>query len=294
VRQAGLQHEAEQRLDDLLRDDGGGEQAAREQPGAARGDAHAGVVQRADHGGGVVHDQRRTGLELLQEPFAPGGDLPAQRAAVFGDAPFPAGVGDAAALLFGEAVPVQRAHEQREAVGQRRVQRLRAGVGLVAVLVGGTGVHRRPAVAQPGQRDALHAALVHQREQAVLVLRLAAADLVDQHRLGLPDGGRRLEEAHRARLLLRVREPDQVVEGDQARVVVAVLEFQRLGQRVQQVGLAGAGAADQQQRVLGHQRGQDHRLEAVEAEHAERRQARAWRNGRRGRGASGRARRMQA
>ena len=116
---------------------------------------------------------------------------------------------------------------------------------------------------------ALDLPLVDQREQAVLVLGLAAADLVDQHRLRAPDRGRCLEEPHADFVVVRVRKADQVVERDQARVVVAMLEPERLGQRVEQEGLARAAAADQQQRVVGRERGQDDgllRVEAVDAE----------------------------
>jgi len=63
--------------------------------------------------------------------------------------------------------------------------------------------------------------------------------------------------------------PDQVVERDQAGVVVAMLEAERLGERVEQEGLAGAAATDEQQRVFGDQRRENRRLVAVEAENAE-------------------------
>jgi len=51
--------------------------------------------------------------------------------------------------------------------------------------------------------------------------------------------------------LVGIREADEVVEGDQTRVVVAVLEAERFRERVEQEGLAGAAAADEQQRILG-------------------------------------------
>ncbi len=62
---------------------------------------------------------------------------------------------------------------------------------------------------------------------------------------------------------------DEVVERDQARVVVAVLEAERFGERVEQEGLAGAAAADEQQRVLGDEGREDRGLVAVEAVDAE-------------------------
>ena len=99
---------------------------------------------------------------------------------------------------------------------------------------------------------------------------LQRLNLVDQHRLRAPDGGRRLEELHAAALRVRVGKADEIVEGDQARVVMAVLEPERLGQAVEQEGLPGARIADEQQRVLGDQRREHDRFDLVETEHAER------------------------
>ncbi|MBK7081406.1 MAG: hypothetical protein IPH55_11840 [Betaproteobacteria bacterium] len=84
----------------------------------------------------------------------------------------------------------------------------------------------------------------------------------------------RLQEPHAGAVGLRVREADQVVEGDEAGVVVPVLEAESLRQRVEQVGLAGARRADQEQRVFGDQSGQDDRLDGVEAIDAQAGQAR--------------------
>ena len=94
-----------------------------------------------------------------------------------------------------------------------RIERLAAEV-LAAVLPGTGRIHRRPAVAQLLQRDALHAPLVHQREQPVLVLGLAAADLVDQHRLRTPHRGWRLQETDALARLVGVRKAHEIVEGD--------------------------------------------------------------------------------
>ena len=69
---------------------------------------------------------------------------------------------------------------------------------------------------------------------------------------------------------VRVGKADEIVEGDQAGVVMAVLEPERLGQAVQQEGLPGARIADEQQRVLGDQRREHDRFDRVETEHAER------------------------
>jgi hypothetical protein len=50
---------------------------------------------------------------------------------------------------------------------------------------------------------------------------------------------------------------------------VAVLEAERLGERVEQEGLAGAAAPDQQQRVLGDERDENRGLVALESVDAE-------------------------
>jgi hypothetical protein len=57
--------------------------------------------------------------------------------------------------------------------------------------------------------------------------------------------------------LVGIRKADEVVERDQARVVVAGLEAERFGERVEQEDLAGAAAADEQQRVLGDEGRED-------------------------------------
>ena len=56
------------------------------------------------------------------------------------------------------------------------------------------------------------------------MLGLAAADLVDEDRLGFPDGGRGFEIADLAAVIVRIGEADQVVKVDQAGVVVPVFE----------------------------------------------------------------------
>jgi hypothetical protein len=53
--------------------------------------------------------------------------------------------------------------------------------------------------------------------------------------------------------LVGIREVDQVVERDQARVAVAVLEPEGFGERVEQERLDYAAAADEQERVLGNE-----------------------------------------
>ena len=69
--------------------------------------------------------------------------------------------------------------------------------------------------------------------------------------------------------LVRVGEADKVVERDQAGVVVAMLETQRLADGVEQERLARAAPADEQHRVAGRERGENQgflRIEAVGAE----------------------------
>ena len=110
---------------------------------------------------------------------------------------------------------------------------------------------------------------MHEREQAILVFRLAAADLVDEHRLRAPDGRRGFEKANGRLRFVRVGKPHEVVEGDQARVVVPMFETKGLADRIEQEGLARAAPADEQNRVTTGERGEDDgllRLEAISAE----------------------------
>jgi len=65
---------------------------------------------------------------------------------------------------------------------------------------------------------------VDEGKEAVLMLGFAAADLVDEDRLGFPDGGRGFEIADLAAVIVRIGEADQVVKVDQAGVVVPVFE----------------------------------------------------------------------
>ena len=214
-------------------------------------------------------DQRRQGHGLLGMPVVALGDQPPAR------------------RRFDVGERRQRHHEG-EAVGQRRVERLRAevvveeGVGRAdvarAVRGGAAGaravgprrrVHRRPAIAQRLERDAHRAPLVHDREQLVLHLGPAARDLVEEHRLRAPQRGRRAQVAQALAGFVGHREAEQVVERDQAGVVVPMLEAQRLRRAVEQRRLGTAVRADQQQRRLGRQRGQDRRVEMVQAVQAQ-------------------------
>ena len=66
------------------------------------------------------------------------------------------------------------------------------------------------------------------------------------------------------------RESDEVVERDEAGVVVAVLESERLGEAVEEERFSRPPFANEQQRVLGDQRGKDDRLDTVVTEDPQR------------------------
>ena len=201
--------------------------------------------------------------------LAPSLDLPAKCAPVVRDLPLSGRRRDEHPLPRRELVPVRRLDDQGEAVRKRRVEGLGAGVVLDAALVRRAGVHGRPPVAQLGQQDALDPPLADERKEPVLVLGLRPADLVDQHGLRAPHGRRGLEEPDAGAVLVREGEADQVVEGDEAGVVMAVHEPQRLRQRVEKKGFAGARGADEQERVLGDEGPQDQGFEGIEPVHPE-------------------------
>jgi hypothetical protein len=75
-----------------------------------------------------------------------------------------------------------------------------------------TRVHRRPTVAQLRQGGALHPPLMDERKQPVLLLWLAAADLVDQDGFRAPHGGRRFEEPYARPFGVGVGKAHQIVE----------------------------------------------------------------------------------
>jgi hypothetical protein len=83
-----------------------------------------------------------------------------------------------------------------------------------------------------GGSEPVNLALVKEREQPVLLLRLAAADLVDQNRLRVPHRRRRLKKPDASPVGIGVWETDEIVERDQARIVVSVFEVKCLRQRV--------------------------------------------------------------
>ena len=240
VRKAGSQDEPEQAARGFAIDDGRRQQAARKQPRAARRHSYRRRVQGRHGGRHIVQNQFRARSDASPELRPPLLDLCLQPAAIVGNPAFADRLGDAPPLLVAQILPVERIDEQGEAIRQRGIQRLRPGVILVAVLVRRTRVHRRPAVAQLRQADALHPPLVDERKQPVLLLGLAAADLVDQDRFRAPHGGRRFEKPYARPLGIGIGKAHQVVERDQAGVVVPMLEVQRFRQRVEQVRLARA------------------------------------------------------
>jgi hypothetical protein len=110
---------------------------------------------------------------------------------------------------------------------------------------------------------------VHDREELVLHLGAAARDLVEEDRLRVPQRRRRAKVLQAVARVVRHGEAEQVVEGDQTRVVVAVLEAERACDAVEQRRLRAAVRADEQQRLLGGERGDDDRVQMVEAVQAE-------------------------
>jgi hypothetical protein len=128
-------------------------------------------------------------------------------------------------------------------------------------------VHRCPAVAQRLERDTLHALLVHDRVQLVLHLGPAAADLVEEDAMRAPQRGRRAQVFQA--IARGHREADQVVERQQARVVVPVLELQRRCQALEQRALGAAMRADQQHRRLGRKCGEHRRVEVRQSVQAQ-------------------------
>lgn len=97
------------------------------------------------------------------------------------------------------------------------------------------------------------------------MFRLASADLVDQHRFCAPHRCGCLEKLHTAAIRIGIREPDQVVERDEAGVVVAMLDPESFAKGIEEERFTGAGLADQQQRILGDHRRQNDRFKGIEA-----------------------------
>ncbi len=174
---------------------------------------------------------------------------------------------EAILVLGRERAPVGHGHDEGEAVGQRGVERL----GTEVRVFGGRlvdRVHGRPAMGEVLELDALHAALVDDGEELVLEVGAAAVDLVEEDGLGVPDGGRGAQVLEPAGAIGH-GVADEVVEAEQAGVVVAPGEAQRLRHAGQQQALAGAVRADEQHRQLCGGRGDDDGLDVVEADETE-------------------------
>ena len=183
-----------------------------------------------------------------------------------------AGLAQHAQLVgLAQAVEAGRLEDEREAVGERDVERLGAVVGdrgAAVALRRRRRVHRRPAVAEPRERHSLGDALVDEREELVLELGTAARDLVEEHRLRLPHRGRRLQVDEPA--VLRHGIAEEVVEAQDRGVVVAEGEAERRGQARQKERLRGPVRPDEEDRRLGGERREDRGLERVPAGDAER------------------------
>ena len=126
-------------------------------------------------------------------------------------------------------------------------------------------------------------------EQLVGDIRATAADLVEERHLGLPDRPRGRGIANGAGII-RDGESDEIVELEDAGVVVPEGEAECVGEPHQQQRFRGAVIAHEQQRLFGGECGQERGLEGVVAHDAERAEEGAgragWRVGRR-RGAAG-------
>ena len=116
--------------------------------------------------------------------------------------------------------------------------------------------------------DTLHAALVDDGEELVLEVGAAAIDLIEEDRLGVPDGGRGAQVLETA-LAIGHGVADEIVVVEQAGVVVAPGEAECIGHAGQQQALAGAVGADEQHRQLGCGGRHDDGLDVIEADEAE-------------------------
>jgi hypothetical protein len=159
-----------------------------------------------------------------------------------------------------------------EAVGERRIQ----GQGSVVDLPfrflpvqRDRRVHRRPAIAQPLERQSLHPSFVNDGEQFVLMLRAATGNLVQKHRLGVPQVRGRAQVLEAVPPGIGNRVTQQIVKADQAGIVVAVRKRQGLSEAVEQLGFCGAVGADEQQGTPVRERRQNQRIEVIQSEDME-------------------------
>ena len=105
-------------------------------------------------------------------------------------------------------------------------------------------------------------------EQLVGHIGATAANLIEERHLGFPDGPRRRGIANRAGIV-GDGEANEIVELQNAGVVVPEGEAECVGEPHQQQRFRGAVIADQQQRLFGGEGSQERRLEGVVAHNAE-------------------------
>ena len=108
------------------------------------------------------------------------------------------------------------------------------------------------------------------REKLVLVFWTAARYFIKQHRFCVPKVALGTQVGERRPFRVWHRKAQQIIEGNQACVVVPVLEFKCSRNAVQQFRFGGAVPADQQQCAFIGQRGEDNRIEMIQSEKIER------------------------
>ncbi len=241
------------------------------------------------HGGAAAADGDAGGAELGDEHIHVSGERVARGGAHGGDerlggvyqfAHRVGGVGrwrvahaanNEPAVGVAEVGEARQRHDEREAIGQGGVERFHAVVATSVVALHGIWgrIGGGPAVAQPFNGHALNALLVDNGEQLVRHIGATAADLIEERHLGLPDGPRGRGIANSAGIV-GDGEANEIVELQNAGVVVAEGKAECVGEAHQQQRFRGAVIADQQQRLLGGESGQERRLKGVIAHNAER------------------------
>ena len=166
--------------------------------------------------------------------------------------------------LFGLAQrgPARHLDDEGKAVRQRGVERLRAEIAVILVIAR-RRVHRGPAIAEPFERQSLYPPLVDDREQLVLDVRPAAADLVEDDGARPPDRRRGLHILEFP-VLPRQREAHEIVEIEEARIVVPGGQPERRGNPGQQQGFGGAVRTDEEKRLFRRKRSHQYGREGVE------------------------------